>query len=237
MKILIVDQCSGAKKDADRYDPIDQDTLDAVSRAELLERDGVASYPAGELYEGRQQQRIREARELLEGAGDEVDRIFVSAGYGVVREDDRLPLYDVTFADMGAAEIQSRADELEIYENLSTLLTDNEYDLVFFALGDDYYRSAKVDDLLPLVDDETYVVLFNRESAERDFENVLSLDARTPQAKEFGTIVVALKGLYIRNFASHRRAGETVAALDDLAAFCREDASTQTGLDDYSNNS
>lgn len=234
MRILIVDQCSSAKKTSGRNDPLGEDTIDTASRDELVEMDGVESYTAEELYQGRQQQRITEAKRSLEDAGDEVDRVFVSAGFGVVSDQEELPLYDVTFADMGAAEIDERAEDLGIHEDLRDWIVGSDYDIVFFALGSDYYRSAKLEEILPDVSEETFVVFFNRNELEEEYENGLSIAARTSEAKAYGTIVVALKGEYLRNFASHREAGDEVETVEDIEAYCREEAGSQAGLDDYS---
>ena len=237
MRILIVDQCSSAKKGKDRYEALDQETIDAETRDSILDKDGIAAYRAKELYQGRQQQRITEAVEILKDTGDEVARIFVSAGFGIVDEDDLLPLYDVTFADMTNTEIDSRAMKLGIHEDLREIVLGEDYDIIFFALGRDYYRCARIDELLPDVPAETFVVFFNREALEQEYENGLSLSARTTQAKLYGTIVIALKGEYLRNFATHRRAGKSVTDVDDIQEYCEEALSSQAGLDNYSKSS
>jgi hypothetical protein len=237
MRILIVDQCSSAKKTSGRNEPLDEDTIDATSRDELVGMDGAESYPAEELYQGRQQQRITEAKRLLEDAGDEVDRAFISAGFGLVGDQEEIPLYDVTFSDMNTAEIEARADALDIHGDLRDLIVDGDYDVVFFALGNDYYRSAKLDELLPDVSEETFVVFFNRDAFEDEYDNGLSIAARTPEAKAYGTIVVALKGEYLRNFAARRVAGDKVESIADIKDYCTEEVGSQTGLDDYSSSS
>ena len=237
MRILIVDQCSSAKKGTDRYKVLGQETINSESRRDLLKRDGIASYRAKDLYEGRQQQRITQAQEILKDAGDEVDRVFISAGFGIVGEEEELPLYDVTFADMNVAEIDSRATELGIREDIRELVVSGDYDIIFFALGSDYYRSIRLDELLPDVSEKTFIVLFNREELEQEYDNGLSLRARTTQAKKYGTIVIALKGEYLYNFATHRISGKSVNEVNDIQRYCKEGISSQAGLDNYSNNS
>jgi hypothetical protein len=237
MRILIIDQCSGAKKSSTRTEPLDRDTIDAASRASLVAQDGVESYRAEELYEGRQQQRVTEAKQLLEQAGDEVDRVFISAGFGVVDDQEELPLYDATFAAMTDSEIDKRASKLHIYEDLRDLIVDGKYEVVFFALGSDYYRSARLNELLPAVPDETVVVLFNKEELAEEHANTISIPARTAQAKAHGTIVVALKGKYLRNFAAHRDRGAEIETIHDFKTYCTENSASQTGLGDYSSNS
>ena len=236
MRVLIIDQCSGSKKSSTRNEAVDRETIDAASRASLVAQDGVESYRAEELYEGRQQQRITEAKQLLEQAGDDVDRVFVSAGFGVVDDQKELPLYDVTFADMPGPEIDERASKLHIHEDLRDLIVDGEYEVVFFALGSDYYRGARVDELISAAPEETAVVLFNKEELADGHANAISIPARTAEAKAHGTIVVALKGEYLHNFAAHRHAGDGIETIDDFKTYCTEDPASQTGLSDYSSN-
>ena len=234
MRILVVDQCSGAKKGTDRSESLNEATVDNEPLSQLVAKEGIASYRAEELYQGRQQRKITEAIQSLEQAGDEVDRVFISAGFGLVNAEDELPLYDVTFADMSAAEIDARAERLGIHDALRSRIIDNEYDVVFFALGSDYYRSAKMEPLLPEIPEDTFVVLFNREELESGYDNVVSIPARTPQAKTYGTIVVALKGEYVYNFAFHRQTGTEMSDAEDVEKYCRREPASQTGLGDYS---
>ena len=232
MQVLIVDQCSSAKKGKGRYEPVSAETIDTTPRAELVQRDDVPAEPADELYEGRQQQRISEAVTRFEDACDDVDRVFISAGFGVVEASEPLPLYDITFADMTAAEIDDRANQLGIHDDLRDRISSNAYDIIFFALGSDYYRSARIDDLISLVQEETFVVLFNREDLADEHENAVSVSARTPDAKEYGTIVLALKGEYLVNFAVHRLNGNMPVNVADIERYCTVDP-LQSGLGDY----
>ncbi len=233
MRILIVDQCSGAKKGSDRCDPLTQKTIDTESKNDLITHNGVASYRAEQLYQGRQQKRITEATQVLERVGDDVDRIFISAGFGVVDRNEELPLYNITFADMSTKEIDDRAEELGIYEDLRELIIDANYDVVFFALGSDYYRSAKIEELLQDISTKTFVVLFNQEEFEAEYENAISIPARTPQAKSHGKIVVELKGEYLYNFATHREVGHAVESIEDIKSYCIKEPASQVGIDEY----
>jgi hypothetical protein len=104
-------------------------------------------------------------------------------------------------------------------------------------LGSDYYRSANLEELLPDVSEETFVVFFNQEAFEEEYDNGLSIAARTPEAKAYGTIVVALKGEYLRNFATHRVENHEVETIEDIEVYCTEAVESQAGLDDYSSNS
>ncbi|SDQ39868.1 hypothetical protein [Natronobacterium texcoconense] len=232
MQVLIVDQCSSDKKGKTRYEPVNTETIDSTPRTELVQQDDVYVEPADQLYEGRQQQRISDAVTRFEEAGDDVDRVFISAGFGVVDASESLPLYDVTFSDMTTAEVDERAKQLEIYDDLRDRISDNAYDIIFFALGSDYYRSAQIDDLVSLIPEETFIVLFNSEDLATEYENAVSVSARTTDAKEYGTIVIALKGEFIENFALHRENGNTPTNVSEIERYCTVDPN-QSGLSDY----
>lgn len=231
MRILIVDQCSNDKNTPDRVEPLGAETIDSTPLAELQTDEECPTVPARQLYAGRQQRYVSEAVDRFRNAGDVVDRVFISAGFGVVAEDDPLPPYDVTFADHTATEIDTRADKLGITDDVIALADD--YDLIVFALGADYYRSMGVEQVLEAIPTDTLTVLFNREEEAREFEHVISLPARTAEAKEFGTIVVALKGTYLKNLAGHRAEGAAIESLTDIETLCTTEYRPETSLDNF----
>lgn len=232
MRILVVDQCSNAKHTPEGFDSLDADTIDSTSLDELKDEEGVPVVPARELYAGRQQRYVSEAVDRLRAAGDEVDRVFISAGFGVVDEREPLPPYDVTFNDYTTSGVDARAETLGITADIRDLI-DAEYDLIVFALGTNYYRSMGLGKILETIPRETLTLVFNREDNAAGHENVLCLPARTSEAKEFGTIVVALKGMYLKNFAEHRAHGAEVGGLADVERYCTTEYTTQTGLGSF----
>lgn len=235
MRILIVDQCSGRKDIPSSFDePYDEADIDSSSLDELREREGVPTQRARQLYQGRQQTYVSKAVDALREAGDTVERIFISAGFGVVDEEALLPPYDVTFADMTASEIQNRAENLEIQAGVKQRLEASPpFDIVFLALGSDYYRSLDLEAVLGSLPESTVGVVFNQEEVASGFENVISIPARNREAKEHGTIVVALKGRYLQNFAEHRANDVTVEGPDDVFEYCTTEYTTQAGFGEY----
>jgi hypothetical protein len=235
MRILIVDQCSGSKDVPDNAKEFGAAEIDEYGRQELIEREDVRAIPANQLYTGRQQQFIDSAVAQLREAGDTVDRVYISAGFGVVSEETPLPPYNVTFSNMTATEIDERAAVLGIPDAIREAVSPDEtYDTVILALGSDYYRSCGLSAVLEALPDETIGVVFNQEELAAERENVISLPARTAQAKEHGTIVVALKGLYVQNLAAHRGRGAAVEDPDELAEYLTSEPTTQSGLGDFS---
>jgi hypothetical protein len=234
VRLLIIDQCSGAKDVPDGAKSFDWETLRDHSREALLQREGVPAVRARDLYDGRQQRLIDSAVDRLRGAGHTVDRMFVSAGFGVIDEETALPPYDTTFNDLSTAAIDDRAATLGIHDRVLDLLTAGEpYDLAFLPLGSDYYRASRIEAVLAELPAETTVVLFNAEETVAGYENAMSLPARTSEAKKHGTIVVALKGQYLHNFATHLEAGATVEGSADIEDYCTREYTQQAGLDDY----
>jgi hypothetical protein len=233
MRVLIIDQCSGSKEVPPNAPSFDAEEIDTHGREALLARDDVPGQPARRLYTGRQQQYIDSAVDQLRAAGDSVDRVYVSAGFGLVEEETDLPPYNVTFAEMSASAIDDRAQRLGIPEAVRSRLTAERYDVVVFALGRDYYRACDLEKALEALPSETLGVVFNSEPVAEEYENVISISARTAEAKEYGTIVVALKGVYLQNLAAHRAAGRQIGNSDELGEYLRTEPTTQTGLGEY----
>jgi hypothetical protein len=231
--MLIIDQCSGSKEVPPNAPSFDVEAIDTRGREALLARDDVTGQPARRLYKGRQQQYIDSAVDQLRTAGDSVDRVYVSAGFGLVEEETELPPYNVTFAEMSADAIDDRAQRLGIPKAVRSRLKADHYDVVVFALGRDYYRACDLERALGVLPPETLGVVFNSESIAEEHENVVSISARTAEAKEYGTIVVALKGVYLQNLAAHRAAGKEINDSDALREYLQTEPTTQTGLGDY----
>lgn len=234
MRLLIIDQCSGSKNVPEDFDQFDESDLEIHTREELIDRQGVPALPARDLYRGRQQQFVGNAVDRLRENGDSVDRIFISAGFGVVDEETKLPPYNVTFSDYSEEEIEDRSHKLGIHEDiLHRIRTTPVYDVVFFILGTDYYQSLDLIEIMEELPDSTIGVLFNQDGRTDPYRNVISIPARTDEAKENGTIVVALKGRYLQNFAEHRAHGATVENPDDIEMYCTTEYTTQSTIEEY----
>ena len=233
MDILVIDQCSSSKSYPSGCEIFDSAEIDEASLEALRDRDEVISVPARDLYEGRQQRHISDAVDSLRTNGHSVDRYFISAGFGLVEEGESLPPYDVTFAEMTPDDIDSRATALGISDDTRDLLSENEYDVVFFALGSDYYRTLEFSEIISRVPETTTVVIFNQEEDADRYDNVVSIPARTEDAKELGEIVIALKGSYLKNFAGRIATGVTLESAADVVAACVETTTLQKDLDEY----
>lgn len=234
MRVLVIDQCSGSKQVPDWFTPYTADEIDEHSREDLLDgvRERVPALRAEKLYTGRQQQFITEACDQLRDAGDEVDRVFVSAGFGVVDENEELPPYEVTFNDYTTAEVRERGEKLGIGPDLRSLLNDEDaYDIVFVALGSTYIKSFDLTAVLAELPSETTGVLFNQPEIAEEERSVCSISARTADAKELGTIVVAVKGTYLQQFAENRAQRGEPSSTEEVIEWCASPTTSQTTLD------
>lgn len=238
MRVLIVDQCCKRKDHPEDSETLSADDIDAASREELLNREDVRSVPASDLYVGRQQKAIDRAVATLRAAGHTVTRVFISAGFGVVGEDDSLPPYDVTFSGMSTKEIHERADQLSITTDLLNVIRNApDPDVAFFPLGADYFSALDVDTVLKSLPDETVQILYNCEERESVSSNVISLSARNADASEYGVNAIELKGHYIERFAS-RIDSEHVdhpSSPTLIQSICADREGKQSSLDSYSN--
>ncbi len=234
LDILIIDQCSGSKYVPEGEQVFGVDDIDTASRETLLSRDDAIGVKACELYTGRQQEAISNAVRRLRSDGHRVERYFISAGFGVVGENERLPPYEVTFSGMSVSEIRNRSERLGIQTDLHRVLDQSEYDVVFFTLGSDYYTSIDIDQTVQRIRPDRIGVVFNRDLVDKQYENIVSVPARTEDAKRHETIVVGLKGRYLENFAGNIG---NVTELDPetVSLLCRhiDEDSTQAAIEKF----
>lgn len=230
LDVLVIDQCSGSKDFPDDAPVFDANETLQFSREDLLSRDNVPGIAARDLYTGRQQNYVRDAVRRLRSNGHDVERYFISAGFGLVAEDVHLPPYEVTFSSMNVGEIRERSAKLHIQEDLRRVIEESDYDIVFFTLGKDYYTSIDIDEMVQGVRADRIGVVFNRELVEDQFDNIESVPARIEDAKRHGTIVVGLKGLYMKNFARYVEDVETVrpAVIENLCRYVEDGPNQMT---------
>jgi len=234
LDILIIDQCSGSKYIPNGEQVLDADEIDGSSREELLRRNDTIGVKAGELYTGRQQEAVSNAVRQLRSDGHRVERYFISAGFGLVNEEERLPPYEVTFSGMNVSKIRERSDRLGIQDDLYRVMDQSDYDVVFFTLGSDYYTSIDIDRTVQRIPPDRIGVVFNRDLVDEQFDNIVSVSARTEDAKRHGTIVIGLKGIYMEKFAQNV---QDISEIDPetISILCRylNEDSTQAAIEKF----
>ncbi|GAB3680434.1 hypothetical protein GCM10028857_03150 [Salinarchaeum chitinilyticum] len=205
---------------------------DGRAPSEILQETDSDGIPARELYAGKQQRRITDAVRILRENGHEVQRWFISAGFGLVDETDELPPYDATFSGASSETIQQRSRELGITAAVVEQISVTDiFDIVFLPLGADYYSTLDLDRVYAAIPDGTTIVVFNRED-DQNLENVVSIPARTKEAKRHGVTVIELKGTYLKQFASRLGKRNGPLDADTIEVLCREEEDCQSNLGD-----
>ncbi len=101
--------------------------------------------PANQLYHGRQHLQLMQGVNLLRQTFGHtvVDLKIISAGFGLVSEEQPLPPYNATFADLSPSKILTNAQRLRIPQKINDLMQVS-YDCAFFLLGDSYLLSLSL---------------------------------------------------------------------------------------------
>ncbi|MEG3438299.1 tRNA-guanine transglycosylase DpdA [Pannus brasiliensis CCIBt3594] len=203
-RILVVTSCTGEKRDKDNNQLTLEDFKDPESlkiRTEELEAQNRVC-PAHEMYRGVQHLRVMEGVKILRKAlsGGVVDLAIISAGYGLIKENDRIAPYEVTFKTMKGEEIDEWAKKLKIRESFETIIKN--YNLIFVLLGEQYLRSLQ----LPIETSSQQKIIFLASPSSRKYLYSSSapsfvLPLSNLEAKQYGYGLVGLKGFLFKQFA------------------------------------
>lgn len=148
-KILVVTSCTKDKNIPDGVSPQQQpgpDRLWDEGTDDRVKRNFADLEPhrveAGKLYQGRQHLQLMQGVDALRQAFGHavVDVKIISAGFGLVDEEEKLPLYNATFADQSSAKVITIAQRLGIPQAMDQLM-QGQYDCAFFLLGENYLLS------------------------------------------------------------------------------------------------
>ena len=149
MKILVITSCTGRKK----HKPPNQLKCEDFASPERL-RQRTAELKdfkdsAAEMYIGEQHRYLMAGlKRLRKVYGQAVaDLHIISAGYGLLSENDVIVPYNVTFQKLKKKEILERSDNLQIHEQVETLIEG--YDLVFYLLGKEYVQALQLPFKIP----------------------------------------------------------------------------------------
>lgn len=199
MRILVITSCTGRKK---HKTPNQLKHEDFASPERLCQRtaelkDFEAS--AAEMYTGQQHRYLMEGlQELRKMYGkDVVDLNIISAGYGLLAEDDVIVPYNVTFGNK-KKDILKLSKSLQIHKHVETLIAD--YDLVFFLLGQKYVQALK----LPFQIADSIIQIFllgdthKRMILKHDLPSIHFVPAGECLRHELHTNFTALKGVVFK---------------------------------------
>ena len=142
MKILVITSCTSCKK----YKPTNQLQPEDFLSTERLEMrsDELKDFevPAAKMYTGQQHRDLMTGLKQLRAlhGTDIIDLHIISAGYGLLSESKVIVPYNVTFTGLKKKELLAQSDNLEIHQQVETLIVN--YELVFFLLGSEYVSSG-----------------------------------------------------------------------------------------------
>jgi hypothetical protein len=147
-RILVIGSCTKKKRYTDTMRahevefPAVDDQVDSSKRDLFrhLDQYQVYSCAAKDMYIGAQQKLLLEGIRLLRRFSN-VDYYILSAGFGLLNENDCIPCYESTFSGLTKKEISEKSRLLGIPDKFSSLVTETHYDLIYYALGSDYFAA------------------------------------------------------------------------------------------------
>jgi hypothetical protein len=110
------------------------------------------------MYTGPQSSELVKAVDLLRAIPSvAVQLVIISAGFGILHEEDLVPPYDCSFTSMKMTKLRKQAKKLKIKESFINLM-ENDFDLIYLALGK-RYMAALGEDVVSIL--ETPTVAFH----------------------------------------------------------------------------
>lgn len=141
-KILVISSCS-RKKAIKSNKILDLSELRTVNQRNKILDSNIEKLQAKYLYNSERINFLNKTLDDLKKTCEKADLFFLSAGFGLVSENEPLPAYDVSFTNKSFEEIIGRAKDLEIQRSIGLL--PDKYDLIFLDLSPSYLQA-----LLPL---------------------------------------------------------------------------------------
>jgi hypothetical protein len=90
------------------------------------------------MYTGPQNTELVKAVDLLRSIQSvEVHLIIISAGFGILQEQDLVPPYECSFTNMKMADVRKRSQALKLQSSFIQM-TNKGFDLIYLALGKRY---------------------------------------------------------------------------------------------------
>lgn len=141
LRILVVGSCGKKKLRQSTTSPTCDDLASIDDIEEWRKKPDYTITRVRDLYTGNQNRELVKGVDLLQQIDNtEVELYIISAGFGLVKENDMLPSYDCSFSGMSKAQIQERAILLNIPSDFEKLIASG-FDLVYLALGKNYFQA------------------------------------------------------------------------------------------------
>ena len=198
MSILVITSCTGRKK----YKPPHQLNYEDFASPERLQQRTAElkdfKVPATEMYTGQQHHYLRAGLEEVRKVyrSTVIDLHIISAGYGLLTEDDVIVPYNVTFSGLNKSDLLAHSNSLQLHKHVETLIAG--YDLVFFLLGREYVQALQLPFEVPDTVTQIFLLGMGYRKLIPDSPNVHFVPTGSDLARELGVMGVALKGFVFK---------------------------------------
>jgi len=222
MRIVVITSCTG-EKSVESPEALTLEDFQQGSKHVQAKEKALSSLltPAEDLYTGQQHVRLmRGVHSFREKAPEQTLDLFVlSAGYGVVKGEQKLAPYEATFATMKKGPLRDWADQLKVPQAFREVV-EAPYDLALILLGDDYLDACQLDDQIQLGGPTILFCGGNTFKKLPKIKNLHAIPLTNQEAKRFSCGLVALKGDLAAQALSHLAEGkeglESLLHTDDL---------------------
>jgi len=198
MRILVITSCTGRKK----HKSPNQLTYEDFASSERLHRRTVElkdfKVPAAEMYTGQQHRYLMAGLEKVRKVYGSavVDLHIISAGYGLLAENDDIVPYNVTFSGLNKVDLLARSNSLQLHERVEALIAG--YDLVFFLLGKEYVQALQLPFEVPDTVTQVFLLGTSYKKLIPDLPNIHFVSAGKSLRAELNTTQTALKGFVLK---------------------------------------
>jgi len=207
MKILIISSCTSEKKI--EMKTVTCETIDKYG-LEGLKKQGLPQLPAWQMYTGKQHLAIVESVKELRSKKFTVDWYILSAGFGLIHENEMIAPYECTFNEMKKSEIIERGKKLGINVSFKKLL-DQNYDVLFSLLGSNYLLPLDLN-LIPETTNAYTLCAENQEIPQKNY--IHKVVSSIEQARKLKTILINVKGHQFLSFAKKVKEDDDLKRVD-----------------------
>jgi hypothetical protein len=199
MRLLVIGSCTGEKDTGDCDDVLTEADFDDPSFLSRREAElAPYSLPAGKLYTGKQHLYMMNGISRLRSrfGAPACSLKVISAGYGLVDEEQPIVPYNATSQRKRSKWILDRSRRLGIPEAVRTAI--RSFDCVMFLLGKEYLMSIE----LPLHPSLGQRFVFFTSNIRLPFDRASTIVPAGRAETRFGAVILALKGKMFGHFAS-----------------------------------
>ncbi len=164
LRTLVLTPCSAKKRSQVLEPALAADLAGPEQRQQVTARLADHSLPAAEMYTGRHHRLVMEGMQSVwqQWGHSVLDLAILSGGYGVMRADEMIIPYDVTFDQFAGEALSDWGAMLQVPTKAAALV--REYDLVFLLLSGSYL--AVLDLPLDAPDSVQQIVLTGQDNLE-----------------------------------------------------------------------